>query len=170
MLTLEEALAAAGPITFFDDCNISATQSRTAVQVWLGMEPELPREANELANRLTRDQAEALLARRTCFRFAYAHRPGIARLADLLSSVGLGTHAVQTVEERDKPLTERPASPELVRFLHEVGRDVLGSTKGVTSPDEWPDDRVDEFALGYGDRQQLVVMFYNTPTDWVTAL
>jgi HD superfamily phosphohydrolase len=170
VVTLGEALASGDPITFFDDCNISSTQSRTAVQVWFGLEPLLADEAAELASPLTEKEAEELTERRCRFRFAYGHKVGLEEFIELLSSVSMGSDVeAQHLEERSRPLAES-ASDELVAFLREVGEDVLTSTKGLEKPERWTNDRCAAYALGYGDCQQLVVMFYNTPTGTVTAL
>jgi HD superfamily phosphohydrolase len=170
VVSLANALAADGPITLFDDCNISGSQSRTAVQVWLGLDPDLPDEADTLARGLTKKQIAQLKERSLRFRFAYSHELGMTRLKELLSGCGLDADvAARYVEAREKPLAE-VVSQELLEFLRLVGRDLLGSTKAEADPTRWTDQRCDEFALGYGDSQQLVVMFYNAPTGAVTAL
>ena len=74
------------------------------------------------------------------------------------------------MEERGKPLTDLAPSSSLVDFLREVGRDVLQSTKGEENAGKWTEERCTEYALGYGDDQQIVVLFYNTPTGTITAL
>lgn len=171
VLTLEEALELDGPITFFDDCNISGTQSCTAVQVWFGLEPDLPEEAPDLATELAPEQRAKLLGRRTRFRFAYAHKPGLGELSSLLSTVGLGDDVeAQNLEVRTTPAADLEISSELLAFLQEVGHDVLSSTKGADNPERWPEARCEGYALGYGGKQQLLVMFYNTPTGTLTAL
>ena len=169
--SLPDALASDCPITFFDDCNVSGKQSRTAVQIWFGLPPDLPEEAADLAKVLSADERDALRERRVRFRFAYAHDAGLPALADLTASVGLGKDIdARVIEERVRPLAGLPCSDELCDFLSEVGYDVLMSTKGREGPEKWTAERCTEFALGYGDSQQLVVVFYNTPTGTVTPL
>jgi len=169
--SLADALESPGGITFFDDCNISGTQSRTAVQVWMGEEPDAPNEDTTLAQALTRAQIEELKTRRVRFRFAYAHVPGIENLGKLSAAHELGTDiAALHLEQRHKPLAEASVSEGLLEFLRDVGTDVLLSTKGVDRSGDWPEARCRECALGYGDSQNLTVMFYNTPTGTVTAL
>jgi HD superfamily phosphohydrolase len=171
VMHLSDALDAAGPITFFDDCNISATQSRTAVQVWLGMPPDLESEADEIAQPLTAAQVEELESRRVRFRFAYAHGGGVANLAALTSAANLGADiGAMRLEERAKPLTDEEPPASLIDFLRDVGGDILASTKGVDKPEAWPAARCLDCALGYGDSQQLVIMVYNSPTGTVTPI
>jgi HD superfamily phosphohydrolase len=169
--SLPDALGTSSPITVFDDCNVSALQSRTAIQVWFGLPQDLPDEAAQLATPLDEELRDELRSRRVRIRFAYAHRPGLVDLIEVMEQVGLGTDvAAQVTEERRKPLEELPVSSGLRELLTDVGYELLVSTKGTTDPDKWTDERCQEFALGYGDRQQLVVLVYNTPTSAVTAL
>ena len=172
VVSLEEALSEDGPITFFDDCIVSGTQPRTAVQTWFGLDPDLPAEQAELADPLSPELQARLTDRRVRFRFAYGHAPGIGTLAGLTQQLGLGEDiAARITETRTKPLAESDLAPsELMRFLASVGTDLLVSTKQQQNADKWTNERCAEFALGYGDRQQLVVLLYNTPTGAVTAL
>ncbi len=172
VVSLPEALTADAPITFFDDGVISGMQPRTAVQTWCGLPADLPDEAAQLAEPLSGDQLAALRARRLRFRFAYGHAPGLRSLAALTSEQDLGVDiAARIVEERERPVSEfGGASNELRAFLAAVGEDVLSSTKGRSNPGKWTSERCREYALGYGDRQQLVVLIYNAPTGAITAL
>ncbi len=171
VVTLDQALSSDRPITFFDDCNISAMQSRTVVQTWFGRAPELPMEASSVARPLTSEEAEMLAGRRIRFRFAYAHILGLNALAKTVSEIGLNSDiAACETESRSAPFSDQGPSQALTCFLKDVGRDTLSSTKGTDSPDRWPAERCEQYALGYGDLQQLVILFYNTPTGTLTAL
>jgi HD superfamily phosphohydrolase len=172
VVPLDTALTNSSPITFFDDCVVSGRQPRTAVQTWLGLDPDLPEERDELADRLGPDEVEALRGRRVRFRFAYGWTGGLSALRELTQENDLGGDvAARITEDRDRPLSAIPTvSPSLTTFLGDVGRDLLRSTKGQENPSKWTDSRCKAFALGYGDCQQLVVLVYNTPTGTVTSL
>jgi HD superfamily phosphohydrolase len=167
--SLDEALTDDRPITFFDDCHLSGSQSRTVLQTWLGLDRELD---EQLTRTLTEDQRVRLLGRRIRFRFAYGWEKSLLEFESYAEDLGLGRDvAAQLVEHAAAPLVDRAsASPELVEFLREVGTDLLCSTKGQENKAKWTPARCRDFALGYGDLQQLVSLVYNTPTGTVTAL
>lgn len=170
-ISLEQALATDGDITFFDDCVISGTQSRATLQTWFG----LPKDVDEdLADELTEAQRTALRDRQIRFRFLFGTQEGIGHFAELARQLELGEDIQAVHSSTSQPairaILDADDGTRLRGFLADVGEALLASTKAKTDPTKWTDARCREFALGYGSLEQLIVLMYNTPTATITAL
>lgn len=166
---LRDALNKEGEILFFDDCLLSGSQARTIVQIWFGLDPDLDERPAEV---LTTEEQAKLRARTARFRFLSGTRNGLKNLRELTSQVGLSTdiEALRILDQDTPLLTEilGDAATDLRAFLQDVGQSLLLSTKGEENPDKWTPERCEQFALGYGGMEQLLVFFYNTPTATIT--
>lgn len=170
-ISLEQALAADGDITLFDDCVISGTQSRATLQTWFG----LPTDVDEdLADQLTEPQRKALTGRQVRFRFLFGTQEGIGHFAKLARQLDLGDDIqavhLSTAQPAISAILEEHDCGRLREVLADVGQALLASTKAKNDPTKWTQARCREFALGYGGLEQLIVLMYNTPTATITAL
>jgi HD superfamily phosphohydrolase len=174
LITLQDAIDGPGSITFVDDCLLSGSQARTVLQTWFGMSKDLDEPLTEELEPIDRGLLKEKSVR---FRFLFATDAGINSLKELSMVCDLGddvsarTIVSKAPRQLDEVLVnEKDVVSELRAFLADVGSQLLKSTKGVTSPEKWTEDRCKGFALGYGGFEQLLVMSYNTPTATITAL
>lgn len=167
-------LEAEVPIVFYDDYVGSGGQAITVLQQWLGMPPDSWR-VNEVH---VSSLDESVLARvRSCpayFLFATGRRRGLEELVGAARKyLGHDRIAGEIVHPWDHGCFRAasnvfPSSEdaEAARAAFDAaGRRALGDRQGV-----WPDTKIDERTLGYGNHAGLTVFYYNVPTSSLTAL
>ncbi len=162
------------PVVFYDDNVGSGGQGTTVLQQWFG----IPREAwavqEEHVAPLIDDVSERLRRCSIRFLFATGRRDGLDRLVKKAQElVGHSDVSGYIISPSDiscfRPAARvfaDAASAERARQACEAaGRRALSDKKGV-----WPQVKIDDRLVGYGNAGGLSVFYYNVPTTTVTAL
>lgn len=166
-----------GQIVLWDDFCGAAGHTKTAFIQWLRLPDAALRE--RLTSPLSRERLDAFRARQVTIAFSMGRRSGLATLRRFLTQHRLRNVSLlappDLISDRDElfkgrgVFTDARERDGLQAFLREQTATLL-HPKTTRRRDPWPQDKLEERLLGYGNTGKLIVFYYNVPTVTVTAL
>lgn len=152
-------------VVFLDDNVGSGKQAAEVFRQWYGQSGDELDEyhVDELDSRTKEWLSERSVSVLVCVAF----KEGVDRLRTTLEELGMNASRIRSFVNLDERVGcfdaasgvfsegERIRARELVQ---RIGYQLLGDK-------EWPEDRKQRFALGYGGKEGLVVFYYNVPTS-----
>jgi HD superfamily phosphohydrolase len=172
---LDEALSEGdAPILFIDDFVGSGRQAVSIIKHLIG-EPYDEALDEDHGLPLSRALADELRRRRLGFLFVYGDPQGRDHVSEELGRTGLQCKVVIHQETGALPrafdgdAVQYPSAQAAGRFrLHceGIGRQLLKSGLGQS----WPNARIEQRVLGYGNQAFLIAFPYNVPTQTLTLL
>ncbi|MDN7902149.1 hypothetical protein QZM82_38810 [Burkholderia cepacia] len=174
------ATPAEGSIYIVDDCLLSGTQGLNTLGDLMGTRVTKSHHTVH-AQKLTASDKRRLRNRHLRFTYGVAMDDGMARfLGDEYAAVGLDPQRAKVFAGTTEPVSSRifdPLGPvgwlneeerdEMKAFCEDVGYRIL---EGRAKAKGWTDKRRRESALGFSDRQRLLVFPYNVPKTTLTLL
>jgi hypothetical protein len=166
---IEEALHLEKPIVFIDDFIGRGHQSVSILENWLDSDKTVDLR-EERGNPLVEQQRDLLRRRKLAFVFSAGWTDGEKLLQKRCQELGLDAVVHVGIHEKELPtafnigLFNNSGAPTRFQELcMDVGRQLMSD----------PDDnaaKADERILGYGNRANLVIFPYNTPTQTLTCI
>lgn len=160
-------------IVFFDDIIQSGKQAKTIFQEWFGMKKDLDEHHVE---ELKDDQKEIFKKFHLFIFFAYGFERGIQNLSNLLKELGFSNVSIIAYINDNNILFPKCFHPASGIFLNPedserakemcqfIGYQLFSDKK------HWSENKKKINSLGYGDKQRLIVTFWNVPTTTLPIL
>jgi len=168
-------LSPGAPLIFIDDFIGSGGQAQDMLGAWLGLEA-LRKDLGENREMFDDGLQAHLKSCRIAFVFVAAWDEGIKTLKKALKDVQLDAEVYRYIGESEIPFLEmvicEVGQARIDSFLtrcREIGKDLLTSEMGSERKPVDP-SKLDQRALGYGNRAMLLATPFNVPTQSLTAL
>lgn len=159
------------PVLFMDDFCASGGQLTNKLAGWFG-DPALQRpDLNEQTSLALEPEREFLRSRRNGFVFMAGWNDGVSEIQRVTRELGVDADIYAHLTDDKIPTAFNGVGPESdseawARFetrCREIGTELL-RTEG------WPDEKVAQRALGYGNRALLLFFPYNSPAQTLTCM
>jgi hypothetical protein len=161
------------PVIVVDDFTGSGGQMSNILASMFD-KPELKREdLNEQRSLALKPEQDFLRARQVAFVFTAAWEDGRRAVAEMAEKVGLNAKVFVHITEDQLPeaakvLEAKGLGDKATGFLTQVGK--IGADLLSGNEPDWPDKKVKERALGYGNRGLLLFFPYNVPSQTLTCM
>lgn len=165
--SLVSALAKNRPIILVDDFVGSGGQSKLIVRSWFGAHHRgILNEAPRLE--LNKTQQSQIRRAKLGFVFAAGWTDGANELSAACQSLTLNAKIHVEIKDEQLPALTSPKfgfTPDFITHCRKIGKQVLRA-----SNPRWRINKIEERALGYGNRGLLVTFPFNTPTQTLSCI
>lgn len=161
------------PLIFLDDFIGSGGQATDILATWFNRS-DLRKDLGEERETLTPEIAEYLSKCEIAFVFVSGWAAGLNAVKNISEKLGLKSTVFCYINEDQIPFAEkcllgsfpRPTIDKFLKHCGRIGKELLQSEPGT----EITENKLDERALGYGNKGMLMASLFNTPTQTLTAI
>jgi HD superfamily phosphohydrolase len=160
-----------GPVIFIDDVCGSGGQVINILGSWFD-DPRLKRDLKEPRLAALEPEKDYLADRKVAFVFVAGWKDGLDQIRAATRDLGIDAEVFAHLLDADLPFGLEPPLGSEIReeiwtsFLEEC-RDIGDQ---LLQPENWPQEKRQERALGYGNRAMLFFSAYNAPSQTLTCM